>query len=90
MFLKNSRYAGLPLVTAKNRAGEDVAAVVLRPLPSSGGDAVTVRAHDQLDAMAEQRYGDVTRYWHVADANAELEAASLLRPAGRPIDVPKG
>lgn len=89
MFLKNSRYAGVPTVTTTNRAGAEVAAVTLRPLPATTGDPVTVRAHDQLDTMSEQRYADATRYWHIADANTELEAASLLDPVGRPITVPK-
>jgi hypothetical protein len=88
MFLKNSRYFGLPMVTAPDRAGAPVAAVRLRILPPTGGSEATVRAHDQLDAMSEQRFGDATRYWHIADANTELEAASLLLPAGRTINVP--
>jgi nucleoid-associated protein YgaU len=88
MFLKNSRYFGLPTVTTTDRAGGEVAAVKLRTLPSISGDPVTVRAHDQLDAMSEQRYADATRYWHIADANTELEAASVLKPVGRPINVP--
>lgn len=85
MFLKNSRYFSLPTVTAPDRA---VAAVKLRPLPSTPGLEVTVRSHDQLDALSEQRYGDATRYWHIADANTELEAASLLEPTGRTINIP--
>jgi nucleoid-associated protein YgaU len=89
MFLKNSRYAGLPTVTTTNRAGAEVAAVTLRPLPATTGDPVAVRAHDQLDAMSERRYTDPTRYWHIADANTELEAGNLLTPTGRPITVPK-
>ena len=88
MFLKNSRYFGLPTVTAEDRAGASVAAVKLRPLPSTPGVEVTVRSHDQLDALSEQRYGDATRYWHIADANTELEAASLLAPTGRTIQIP--
>lgn len=90
MFLKNSRYSGLPTVTAKDRSGADIAAVKLRPLPVVSGDEVSVKSHDQLDVISEQRYADATRYWHIADANSELEAASLLQPAGRPITVPKG
>jgi len=90
MFLKNSRYAGLPTVTAKDRSGADIAAVKLRTLPAVSGDEVSVKSHDQLDVISEQRYADATRYWHIADANSELEAASLLQPAGRPITVPKG
>ena len=89
MFLKNSRYHGLPTVTAKDRAGTEVAAVKLRRLPIPAGDPVTVRAHDQLDTLSEQRYTDATRYWHIADANSELEATSLLQPTGRPITIPR-
>ncbi len=37
MFLKNSRYHGLPTVTAKDRAGTEVAAVKLRRLPIPAG-----------------------------------------------------
>lgn len=88
MFLKNSRYFGLPTLTAADRAGAPVAAVKLRRLPPTAGSAVTVRAHDQLDAMSEGRFGDATRYWHIADANTELEAAATLLPAGRSINVP--
>ncbi len=88
MFLKNSRYAGLPTVTALDRAGAQVSAVKLRPLASPGGSLVPVRAHDQLDALSEQRYADPTRYWHIADANSELEAGTLLEQPGRPITVP--
>ena len=48
-----------------------------------------MRAHDQLDAMSETLYAsDATRYWHIADANTELEAAELTRTTGRVIDVP--
>lgn len=89
MFLKNSRYFGLPTVTASNRAGAEVAAIKLRQLPGTTGDQVSVRAHDQLDAISEQRYGDATRYWHIADANTELEAGRLLQVTGRPVAVPK-
>jgi len=88
MFLKNSRYFGLPTVTANDRAGDPVTAVKLRTLPATQGQELTVRAHDQLDAMSEQRYGDATRYWHIADANTELEAASTLLPVGRTTNVP--
>ena len=89
MFLKNSRYFGLATVKAVNRAGAEVAAVKLRPLPGTAGDPVSVQAHDQLDAMSEQRYADATRYWHIADANTEIEAANLTRRPGRVIQAPK-
>lgn len=87
MFLKNSRYAGLPTVLARDRSGREVAAVKLRRLPATAGDAVVVQGHDRLDLMSEKRYRDATRYWHVADANTELEA-NALAATGRLIKVP--
>jgi hypothetical protein len=38
--------------------------------------------------MSHRRYQDGTRYWHVADANSELEAGELVRTTGRRINVP--
>lgn len=90
MFLKNSRYADLPTVAVPNPHGDgQVAIVKLRRLPKTQGEPRAVRAPDQLDAMAEAAYGDPTRYWHIADANTEIEAAELTRRPGRVVDVPK-
>ncbi|MEP7300224.1 MAG: hypothetical protein ABI699_01750 [Caldimonas sp.] len=91
MFLKNSRYAGLPSVPARGPRSEGgVVVVKLRPLPDTAGEPTAIRAHDQLDAMSEKLYaGDASRYWHIADANSELEAAELTRTTGRVVDVPK-
>lgn len=90
MFLKNSRYAAQPTVTSwVPRSDGSIVVVKLRPLPDTPGDPTAVLAHDQLDAMSETLYAsDATRYWHIADANAELEAAELTRTAGRVIDLP--
>ena len=89
MFLKNSRYDGLPTVTGNDRAGRSVVAVKLRPLPMTVGEQITVKGHDQLDVMSEERFHDATRYWHIADANTELEAATLVKSASRTIAIPK-
>ena len=89
MFLKNSRYYGLPTVTAFDRSGDEVVAVKLRRLPAVQGDPLTVEGHDRLDVICDLQYGDPTRYWHIADANTELEANELVRVAGRIIAVPK-
>jgi len=89
MFLKNSRYYGLPTVTAPDRSGHEVVAVKLRRLPAVQGDPLTVEGHDRLDVICDLQYGDATRYWHIADANTELEANELVRVAGRVIAVPK-
>jgi nucleoid-associated protein YgaU len=88
MFVKNSRYFGLPTTTARDGADRDVAAVKLRALPVTMGDTYVVKNHDRLDVMAEERYGDATRYWVVADANTELEVGALTATAQRPIRVP--
>lgn len=89
MFLKNSRYYGLPTVTATDAAGREVSAVKLRRLPARAGESTVIHDHDQLDVMAHRRYRDGTRFWHVADANSELEANALVRSTGRRIGVPE-
>jgi len=88
MFLKNSRYYGLPTVAAKDRNGRDVTAVKLRRLPATPGDDYAVTSSDRVDIIADARYSDATRYWHVADANSELEAEELTQQVGRVIEVP--
>ncbi len=90
MFLKNSRYAGLKTVRATARNGRAVDAVALRRLAEA--PAVTlqiIRGHDALDLLAHRQYGDGTMFWHVADANTELEAHELTRVAGRVIRLPE-
>ena len=89
MFLKNSRYYGLPTVIVRDRSGDPVVAVKLRRLPTVTGDPFAVQGHDRLDVICDIQYGDATRYWHIADANTELEANELIRVAGRVIAVPK-
>jgi len=89
MFLKNSRYYGLPTVIAQDRSGDAVTALKLRRLPVVTGDPFTVQGHDRLDVVCDLKYGDPTHYWHIADANTELEANELTRVAGRVIVVPK-
>jgi nucleoid-associated protein YgaU len=89
MFLKHSRYSGLLTVKARDRSGREVVAVKLRRLLAAEGDPYIVKGSDQLDVMSEQRYRDATRYWHIADANSELEATELVRRMGRQIKVPK-
>ncbi len=89
MFLKNSRYYGLETVTTEDAAGREVTAVKLRRLPATTGKPARVRGHDRVDHIAQIRYRDATKYWHVADANTELEAGELTREAGRTITVPE-
>ncbi len=88
MFLPNSRYAKTPEVQAEAADGRPVKAVKRRRLPAVTGDPAMVEGWDKLDAIALRTYNDATWYWHVADANTELEANELTRVAGRIIDVP--
>lgn len=89
MFTKNSRYYGLDSVTAKDPNGRQMRAVKLRRLPDTSGQPLTVHDGDRLDVISERLYLDGTRYWHIADANTELEANELVRQAGRDILVPE-
>jgi len=88
MFLSNSRYAGLETVIATAPDGREVAAVRLRVLPDTQGSAHSVKSGEQLDVMSHQRFKDGSRYWHIADANSELEANTLVQRDGRIIAVP--
>lgn len=89
MFRSNSRYFNVPTVTATGADGHEVAAVTLRVLPRGTGKPTVVRSGDQLDVMAHARSGDGTRFWHIADANCELEANALVTRDGRIIAVPE-
>ncbi len=89
MFLSNSRYFGVETIEAKDRQGRDVRAVQLRSLEEPEGLPHAVLQGDQLDVMSEIQYRDGTRYWHVADANTELEARRLVERPGRRIRFPE-
>jgi hypothetical protein len=89
MFLDKSRYARVDVVHAPGPGGSSVAAVKLRRLPAVSGAPVDVGARDRLDILAQRRYGDPTWFWHIADANTELEAAALTSRARRTILVPE-
>jgi hypothetical protein len=64
-----------------------VTAVALRGLPPAAGDPYEVAEDDRLDLIANRTYKDATAWWHVADANTELDARRLVEP-GREISVP--
>lgn len=89
MFTKDSRYANTPTVTVTDAAGRPVSAVKLRSLPETPGRPLTVAGADRLDLIAERCYRDGARFWRIADANSEIEAAELLAPVGRVIQVPE-
>lgn len=88
MFAKNSRYYDVPMVTAIDGRGRQVQAVSLSRLSATTGEAGVVHDHDQLDVMSQRRNKDCTHFWHIADANRDLEANALVKVSGRVIDVP--
>jgi hypothetical protein len=65
-----------------------VRVVKLRRLPYVPGKPAVVKGNDRLDVIAQRQYRDATRFWHVADANTELEANKLVSEAGETILVP--
>jgi hypothetical protein len=82
MFAETSRYAGVPTIEVQTAEGRVVTAVTLRRLPRRAGSATPVNRNDRLDVLAQRRYGDPTRFWHIADANSEPRADDLLRVVG--------
>ena len=88
MFLPSSRYHKVRQEDATTPDGRVVKVVSVRRLPEVEGTPTLINANDQLDVMAQRRYGDATRFWHIADANTELEANELMQ-TGRTIKVPE-
>jgi hypothetical protein len=78
MFDANSRYAKVPIVAVETATGKKANAVKLRRLPYTPGNLTEVKGIDRLDIMAHRRFTDGTKFWHVADANTELEANDLV------------
>ncbi|MGB5453262.1 MAG: hypothetical protein WBM71_12195 [Sedimenticolaceae bacterium] len=89
MFSKRSRYRNLEQVEATDDRGQQVVAIKLRALGEPVAKPAKVTQGDQLDVISERRYSDGARYWHIADANSELEAAALLTEPARIIKVPE-
>lgn len=88
MFLDGSRYADVATDEVRTSGGRRVTALRLRLLPPTTGEPHVVLGRDRLDLLAHTRYGDGTRFWHVADANTALEARTLVEEAGDTVRVP--
>lgn len=80
MFIEGSRYFDVQIVETKTERGRTVTAIKLRRLPFPPGAPTIVKGTDRLDVMAQRQYSDGTRFWHIADANTELEANKLVEP----------
>lgn len=79
MFIDSSRYFDLKTVEAETESGRKVTAIRLRRLPYAAGAPTVVKGNDRLDVMAQRKYGDGAKFWHIADANTELDANKLLK-----------
>ena len=89
MFLKSSRYYHVPQVETTLRNGRTVKAIKLRALPPTTGTPTVTDDTYRLDIIAQRRYSNPTMFWHIADANSELQARDLLQPTGRAILIPE-
>lgn len=89
MFLKTSRYYKVSQTETKTRNGLKKKVVKLRRLPPAQGEDRLIKDNDRLDIIAQKGYGIPTRFWHIADANSELEANHLVGEVGRIIKVPE-
>lgn len=89
MFLESSRYALVAKDNVTASDGRAITVVRLRRLPAVSGVPTMIREHDQLDRMAQRRYASATLFWHIADANSELQAQDLLAQPGKEINVPE-
>ena len=89
MFLPNSRYAKVATVETTTSTGERVTALTLRRLTPVTGEPRTVEAGDRLDLLAQDRTGDATQFWHIADANTALDGRTLVETPGDTLNVPQ-
>jgi hypothetical protein len=89
VFLESSRYHRVRKDEAKATEGRIVKVVTLRRLPVVGGDSTITKENDRLDIIAQRYYDNPTMFWHIADANTELQASDLVDEPGRVINVPE-
>ena len=89
MFLENSRYSQQPSTEVATIEGRTVLALKLRKLPNPGGPPHTVQDHDRVDILAQETYDDGTKFWHIADANTELQANDLVAELGATLKLPE-
>jgi len=78
VFIDNSRYIDVKTVDVETESGRIVSAIKLRRLPHAAGAPTVIKGNDRLDVMAQRQYSDGTKFWHIADANTELEANKLV------------
>jgi phage baseplate assembly protein W len=89
VFRASSRYHNQKIINVIDQQGREIPALSLRRIPSIEGKNMIVRAGDRLDIISQQLYNDPTKFWHIADANTELDSTSLTATAGQAIKVPE-
>ena len=89
MFLDSSRYYKVKKVASQTSDGRSVDVVTLRRLPSASGDLARLKNDERLDIVSQRLYGNPTMYWHIADANSELDARDLEEDPERAIVIPE-
>jgi hypothetical protein len=89
MFLESSRYYKQKTIDIITGSGRAVKVLTLRKIPNESGKPTVVKGNDRLDIMSLRLYKDAARFWHIADANTELDASDLVRESGRIIKVPE-
>lgn len=91
MFTKSSRYWKIKHVEAYGINARRLNAVFLRRIPFVDGEPVNPKGNDRLDILASDNYDDPTMFWHIADANTELQANDLIKKGKKvkPFLVPK-
>ena len=89
MFINSSRYYKQKTREVVTKDGLKVAALTIRRLPFAKGSPDLVKGNDRLDLLSQRKYKDSTKFWHIADANTELQANELVKKPGRNISVPE-
>ena len=89
MFLPSSRYHKQKTEDVTLSDGRRRKVLTLRQLPAVSGEPTVIKGHDRLDIMAQRQYDDPTMFWHIADANSELQANKLTGKIGRRIELPE-
>ena len=89
MFVKSSRYYNQKVVTTTAGNSKKVKVITLRRLPDITGIPVVLKDNERLDIIAQKQYNNGTLFWHIADANSELESSSLQDESVKETIIPE-
>jgi hypothetical protein len=90
-FFKGSRYEKVGEVESTDARGRTVRYKRTRFIPEPSVHGVHLVMEDErLDRLAFGAYGDVERWWLIADANLAMWPPDVLAEPGSVIDMPAG